>query len=352
MRADYVPSIDWLKAIGLTLIVFGHVAHGAIAGLVPPIYPKQFGVALFLYASAYGLARERRASGRAVVNRLFEMFLFGLASAAILSGIGFVLERDIRESNYLPFIAGVNVALDYFPANPTTWFIGMYIQLLLLWAMVLRHKRVNLTLCVMVAVAEIAVRALLMLQAGDFVAYMNVSNWLTVFLLGSWHGQRGRIEYVEGPWWRGGLALAAFVMVWSALVGRTVVVDGFPLMRLGFPGAAGALATSIAVTFLYAAVTMLTVATVSSLRAPAGVRYVARNTVIVFIGHMPIYYALQPVLKELTTSYWLVVAVQMLPCYFGLLWVSERVRAVVNPVAVRDRLLHRPAMASMTVTLR
>ena len=99
--------------------------------------------------------------------------------------------------------------------------------------------------------------------------------------------------------------------------------------------------TSIAVTFLYSAITLMTVATVSSLKAPESVRCVARNTVIVFIGHMPIYFALQPILKEYTSSYWLVVAMQMVPCYFGLLWVSERIRGVVQPVALRDRLLGR-----------
>jgi fucose 4-O-acetylase-like acetyltransferase len=341
MRADYVPSIDWLKAIGITLIVFGHVAHGAIAGLVPPIYPKQFGVAMFIYATAYGLARERRASWRAVANRLFEMFLFGIAIAALLSVIGYAFEGDIRESNYLPFAGGVNVALDYFPANPTTWFIGMYLQMLLLWAVVLRPVRVSAPLIAIVAVGEIAVRALLMDRAGNFVAYMNVSNWLTVFLLGSWYGSRGRIPFGQHPWWRAGLPLAVLVAAWSALVGHVVAVDSFPLMRLGDADLPGTIATSLAVTFLYSVVTLMTVATVSSLPAPASVRYVARNTVIVFIGHMPIYFALQPILKEFTSSYWLVVAIQMVPCYCGLLWISDRVRAVVDPIVLRDRLLGR-----------
>jgi peptidoglycan/LPS O-acetylase OafA/YrhL len=341
MRADYVPSIDWLKAIGITLIVFGHLAHAAIAGLVPPIYPKQFGVAMFLYASAYGLARERRASWRAVTNRLFEMFLFGVGIAALLSGIGYALEGDIRESNYLPFIGGINVALDYFPANPTTWFIGMYLQILLLWALVLRQVRVSLPLVAVVAVGEIALRALLMERAGDFVAYMNVSNWLAVFLLGLYHGQDGVTPGKDARWWHAGLALCALVIAWSTVAGRTVVVDSFPFMRLGVHGPGGALAASVAVTFLYITVTLLTVATVASLPVTASVRYVARNTVIVFIGHMPIYYFLQPILKELTSSYWLVVAIQMVPCYFGLLWLSERIRRVVNPVALRNRLLGR-----------
>ena len=339
MRADYVPSIDWLKAIGITLIVFGHVAHGAIAGLVPPIYPKQFGVAMFLYATAYGLARERRASWRAIANRLFEMFLFGLVIAAVLSAIGYALDGDIRESNYLPFAGGVNVALDYFPANPTTWFIGMYLQMLLLWGVVLRQVRVTPGLIAAIAVGEVVVRALLMDRAGNFVAYMNVSNWLTVFLLGFWYGQRNASPFGHGPWWRAGLPLVAAVIGWSTLAGRVVAVDSFPFMRLGEVGTWGALATSAAVTFLYSAVTVATVAAVSSVAAPAAVRFVARNTVIVFIAHMPIYFALQPLLKELTPNYWLVVAVQMVPCYVGLLWLSERIRVAVDPIGLRDRLL-------------
>jgi fucose 4-O-acetylase-like acetyltransferase len=352
MRAGYVPSIDWLKAIGITLIVFGHLAHGALAGLVPPIYPKQFGVAMFIYATAYGLARERRASWRAVANRLFEMFLFGLAIAALLSGIGYALDGDIRESNYLPFAAGVNVALDYFPANPTTWFIGMYLQMLMLWAVVLRRVRAGVALVGVVAVVEIVLRAVLMERAGSFVAYMNVSNWLTVFMLGSWHGARGVTAGREGRWWRPAFALAALVIAWSAVAGRFVAVDSFPLMRIGGSGVLAALATSMAVTFLYAAVTLLAVAIVSTAPALDSVRYVARNTVIVFIGHMPIYFALQPFLKDLIANYWLVVAIQMLPCYFGLLWLSERVRAAVQPVALRESLLGRIAASPTDAGMR
>ena len=347
MRADYVPSIDWLKAIGITLIVFGHVAHGAIAGLVPPIYPKQFGVAMFLYASAYGLARERRASWRAIANRLFEIFLFGLAIAGLLSVIGYALDGDIRESNYLPFIGGVNVALDYFPANPTTWFIGMYLQMLLLWAVVWRQVRVTPALIAAVAAGEIVARALLMQQAGNYVAYMNVSNWLTVFLLGSRYGQQGRTPFGCVRWWQAGVALALAVAGWSAVAVRLVVADTFPFMLLAGGNLTGVLLTSAAVTVLYSVVTVLTVATVSSFAAPASVRFVARNTVIVFIGHMPIYFALQPILKLAIPSYWLIVAIQMVPCYFVLLWLSEYVRRVVAPVALRDRLLGGSAASAV-----
>ena len=43
-RASY-PFVDWMKAVGMSLIVYGHVAHATTVPLTPPIYLKQFGVA-------------------------------------------------------------------------------------------------------------------------------------------------------------------------------------------------------------------------------------------------------------------------------------------------------------------
>ena len=43
-RASY-PFVDWMKAAGMSLIVYGHVAHATTVPLTPPIYLKQFGVA-------------------------------------------------------------------------------------------------------------------------------------------------------------------------------------------------------------------------------------------------------------------------------------------------------------------
>ena len=41
----------------MTVIVYGHVSR-AVA-VTAPIYPKQLGVAFFLFASGFTLARER-----------------------------------------------------------------------------------------------------------------------------------------------------------------------------------------------------------------------------------------------------------------------------------------------------
>ena len=60
MTKPYLPFIDWMKGLGLLLIVSGHVSATA-DHLLPPIYPKQLGVAFFLFVSGYSLARETQA---------------------------------------------------------------------------------------------------------------------------------------------------------------------------------------------------------------------------------------------------------------------------------------------------
>src|SRR5207249_7668616 len=99
MPREYQPSIDWLKAIGLTLIVVGHFADRAMLTLLPPIYPKQIGVALFLYAAGYGLAREYRSTWHVLSRRLFDMYLYGGGGALLCRVIGLATLRHALGSN-------------------------------------------------------------------------------------------------------------------------------------------------------------------------------------------------------------------------------------------------------------
>jgi peptidoglycan/LPS O-acetylase OafA/YrhL len=82
---EYVPFIDWLKCLGMLIIVYGHVAGWAPLATLPPIMSKQFGVALFMFTIGYALVRETRSRWRVAFNRLFEIYLFGLGLALILS---------------------------------------------------------------------------------------------------------------------------------------------------------------------------------------------------------------------------------------------------------------------------
>src|SRR5262245_7375136 len=132
MMRSRLLFIDWMKSLGILVIVYGHVAAATVDHLFPPIYPKQFGVALFLFALGFSLAHEERSSAQVLFNRLFNIYLFGLAFAVIMSAVAYVQLGRLSLSNYLPFVLGANVLFDNFPANPTTWFIGTYIHMLLL----------------------------------------------------------------------------------------------------------------------------------------------------------------------------------------------------------------------------
>ena len=80
----------------MSLIVYGHVAHATTVPLTPPIYLKQFGVAFFLFATGFTLARERRGAGETVFNRLFQVYLFGLSLAFLLTILSVVGGRPRR----------------------------------------------------------------------------------------------------------------------------------------------------------------------------------------------------------------------------------------------------------------
>ena len=116
-------------------------------------------------------------ANRAIVFRssttdCFQSLLLGLGFAMVMSVVVFVTQRDLNESNYLPFFLGINVLLDHFPANPTTWYIGTYIHVLLLWALVLHKVRVRLWMVGVAAVGEIIFRAAMLDTGALFRTYM------------------------------------------------------------------------------------------------------------------------------------------------------------------------------------
>jgi hypothetical protein len=61
------------------------------------------------------------------------------------------------------------------------------------------------------------------------------------------------------------------------------------------------------------------------------VRFLSRNTLIVFIAHMPLFYALRGPLARWTGDYSLRVAVQFAAGFFALAAVSELVMRAVRP---------------------
>jgi peptidoglycan/LPS O-acetylase OafA/YrhL len=188
--AARLPFIDWMKAVGMLLIVYGHVVGGISNFGTPPIYQKQLGVAFFLFVAGFSLARDARPPRRLVVTRLFEIVLVGTLFAVVSSLASAAAGGRGQLSNYLPMLGGVNVLRNGFPANPTTWYIGTYIHVIVLWAVAVRHVAVTPAVIAASLGLEVAIRAVLWPRAGGYVAYMLLTNWMTPFLLGVYAGRR------------------------------------------------------------------------------------------------------------------------------------------------------------------
>lgn len=326
--------VEWMKCLGMLAIVYGHVAGATTIRWTAPIHLKQLGVALFMFVIGFGLARSSANRWHVVWNRAVETCVIGLGFAVLMSAVVFAARGDLNESNYLPFLLGANVFFNNFPANPTTWFIGTYLHVLLLWALVLRRVHVRGWMIPASMVFEAVTRALIWRHAGEFVAYMALPNWSTVLLLGLWQGQRhDRHDRMPG-------AIPVTVMG-AGVIGWAVVSanwsSGFPFMTID-SGAGPLLDRLIASTLVSAWYLVAVVGIFEATRVavcPAIVRFFARNTIVVFVAHMPVYYLIDPPLAPL--NYWFRVAIEMAVCFVLLSCLSEGLHRVVSFERLRNR---------------
>ncbi len=327
-QSGYLPYIDWMKFLGMLVIVYGHAPGGWLWRPTDPFNIKQLGVVCFVFATGVSLAREHRTKMRVVFNRLFDMYAIGIGYAVLLSTIVYFQIDDLNLSNYSPYVFGVNVFFNFFPANPTTWYIGMYFHLIFLWIFLLRHLKVQLWMIVACAFAEIPIRALLMNTAGDYIAYMMITNWLSIFLAGLWIGQRGASVRNEiGFALFLAMCMLGFLFAWphiaTNLLGE-VEYYSFPFMRISMDGHLSTLlTTSCAVTFLY--LFYLAFIYQATLRLPASnfVKFFARNTVFVFVVHIPLVFSFSEIFYEKIDSILLRTIVSILLYYVLLAIVSE-----------------------------
>lgn len=335
------PCLDWMKAIGIAVIVYGHVAHATTVPLTPPVYLKQFGVTLFVFVTGFTLAGERRTPRLVVLARLFPIYFYGSLIAALIAIAAAATGEALEPSNVLPFLGGVNVVLDHFPANPSTWYVGTYLHLLLLWAVLFRRVPITRWTIAAVMAIEIGARALLVVYAGLYVGYMAVTSWLTVFLLGMRYGARGDAARRSSPL-PFAIALAAGVALWAQAAWSIGIVPTFPFMTVvGIGSLTGAFMVSIGASALYFFVTLLVFQVVRRLPALAIVRFTARNSLIVFLAHMPVFFTLNPILAEAGYPYaarvWILLAI----CGPGLALISEGICRLAPVDAWRARLLGR-----------
>lgn len=347
MNEKRLAFIDWMKFLGILLIVYGHIDEGSIVQLFPPIFPKQLGVAFFIFVMGFSLVREKRPTIEVLFNRLFEMYLFGLFFAVTFSiaySIG-LQPRGIKISNYEPFLLGINVFVNDFPANQTTWFIGTYLHVLLFWAAAVRGRTVSIWVVVLSFIAEIPIRAALGATAGSFVAYQLISNWISVFLLGCLFGQQ-EDKPNDGRHWRYLLQLAALTFCWSMVMEKVpkgadprLNLPNFPFMVLQIGDARESLlASSFCVSFLYMSVTWLSFEVLRRVNGSAVARFFAENTLVIFIAHMPIRSQVSALLPQGQLNHWQSVAVLMACCFLAPAVVSVILRKVFQVRRVREAL--------------
>jgi peptidoglycan/LPS O-acetylase OafA/YrhL len=334
---QYFAFVDWMKALGMLFILYGHVAGWGPLNALPPINLKQLGVTAFVFVMGFMLTREQKPGCRVLIDRLVEMYVLAFLLAVVVSGVSAASTGNLQESNYLPFFLGLNVFVDFFPANPTTWFVGTYLHILLFWLLIRRTAITGRLLLVAVAF-EIVVRAVLLYQGLRFVPYMLLPNWMTVFLLGRWYGQGRR------PAWEPGTGLAALLLsaavalvVWMGVELPYVRRLPFDELRPWSPVAA-AVFISIWVSAIYVCCTWLLYLVVRPFGAPAWVRFIARNTLLIFLGHMPVLQAVTALTRNSGLSPNARGALVTLVCIVGLGYASEWFHRVVDVRALRDRV--------------
>lgn len=284
--------INWLKASGMLAIVIGHVVGSPydLFNLVSqPVYTKQLGVCFFIFIMGWSLANEQRTSFKVVFNRVFPVYFYGIFFAVLLSSIYIFTKNDINESNYLPFFLGINVFLNNFPANPTTWYIGTYLHILLFWFAFFRGRQISKNYLMLAIVAEISLRAFLLYLDKDFVAYMFLHNWITVFLLGGYLYQKK-----DTHWDTKTLVIifiwAIAVAVWASPLNTFISPKSFPFRDLMTNQGWAPIIRSCLISIIYVVNTYVFFEIFRRLPHSKIIEFFARNSLITFIIHMPLIY--------------------------------------------------------------
>ena len=329
--------IDWLKALGMFVIVFGHV-FGQPFEFFAPILPKQLGVAFFVFVMGWGLAHDKGKTGSTIFSRVFLVYFYGLALALTLSCIYIFSKNDLNPSNYMPFVGGVNVFFNFFPANPTTWYIGTYIHFILLGVVVLRQIRITALVVILCFLVEVIIRAVILSFGQTFVAYMFISNWLTLFVMGGY--LKSKVDIRKQKDFVLVLALGCVcIFLLNKFVQLFPFERSFPFWHIEtWQGLGKYFVTSGCITITYLCYTLF--AFEICRRIPSGkvIQFFSRNTLIIFLCHMPLIYAISPIWYPIIESNWLKRWVLILIVYLGLALVSEALDKALNPRKIRDEI--------------
>ncbi|QDV43252.1 Acyltransferase family protein [Stieleria neptunia] len=368
MQIPYQPWIDWLKVLGMAVIIFGHSGgHALIPPIFNPINLKQLGVCFFVFATAFTLANETRRPLQVLYNRYFEVFVLGVLLAMFVSVVKWFRVGDLNESNYLPFVLGLNVFWENaFPANPTTWYVGTYMHLLVAWAVALRFLPTRWYVLVGLLLVEVIVRSVFVYQSNDFNAYMVFTSWLSVFFIGMYFGRlAGDTRNANSPDSTPGpaaaddakllpsisptgrriaisLTLAAMMFGWLAMVRGWGITKSNPFGRISVgDDVTTSLVTSLAVTVEYLVYTLLIYGFFVGIPANRFVRFLSQNTLFVFLAHMPFRDVVTPYYYPLWSGGWTRQVANFFILFVLLACISHVIRHILGLTKLRKQIGNR-----------
>jgi hypothetical protein len=133
------------------------------------------------------------------------------------------------------------------------------------------------------------------------------------------------------------------VVGWPVAMATITWADTFPFMSAPelTPPWLGTALVSALVSAGYLAFTWSAYAITSQLPHHRAVRFFARNTVIVFIAHMPLYYGLEYLLRQTGPGqiYAVRIAIEFFAGYVALAFLSEWLRCLVDLAPARERIV-------------
>lgn len=293
-KIKHQDFIDLMKAAGMLLIIFGHIIgdpSNFYNQLTQPAHTKQVGVAFFIFVTGWGLANNTRPPLKAVYNRIFAFYFYGILFAIFISILFLFLKGNINLSNYLPFFFGANVFFNNFPANPTTWYIGTYLHMLLFWYFFMQGKNIEKKHLIIAFIFENLVRCIFLAWDKDFIAYMLFPNWLTVFLLGMYLHKK-RQKDTTPTVFIFIIAWLSFIAIWTYLT-KLIGFDGaFPFRNMTSDSSIALPIESVLISGTYIINTLFFFEVARRLPGSALISFLARATLITVIIHMPIVYGM------------------------------------------------------------
>ncbi len=90
---ERLPFIDWMKTLGMLVIIYGHAPAGGPVGFTEPFNPKQLGVAFFIFVLGFSLAREYRPQRGFSSTGCSTIYLWGIAAALVMSALVYRNQR-------------------------------------------------------------------------------------------------------------------------------------------------------------------------------------------------------------------------------------------------------------------